>query len=189
MRFAVLSMVCNDRDREYAQSTWPAIRRYCSEKGFAHSLIDFPSDQPWQARFAFIQESLRHCERMIYIDPCVLIRFDCADLLRIVPSAMIGMFDEGDLNPQKKRDHGLNALYNPDVIVATCHHAQFFDSDFSKVDSGLFPIYKLPHRYNRTIQTIDATGEPLEDSYLANLRGASIERTRELSETFTRFRA
>lgn len=187
MRFAVLSMIASESDRDRSRSTWPALNRFCNRFDLRPGFIDLGMDGTWEDKFNLIRSFLQEFDRILYVDPTVLLRFDCPNLFEVVPDDSIGMFEQGDLEPERKKAEGLGSLYNPFVIVASKEHLEFF-SPGRVVDSSSFNLFKLPHRFNRLPKTVPVTGEQLEDSFAVNLSESSLGLTREIAEKFNHFR-
>lgn len=168
MRLAVLSVATSVKELEIFRITKPFMEAYCRKNGFNFVPIEIDGARPELS----LTILLRTFDRVLYLAPWMLVRFDCPDIFKIVPEHLIGQFDESDCYPKKRALSGEDRIYNGDVIVA---------GQGSPKDTEIFP---LPHRFNRLPITVAMTGEWFPDSYIANCKELSPEKLQEVARMF-----
>lgn len=188
MKFAVVSVVCDPIGESCSKHTWPALKAYADSHGFDHAFVGLPEGEYWKLKYDFIQSALTEYDRILYVSAHVLIRHDCPNVFELVPGDSIGMFEQGDIDPDAKAALSLASYYNSDVIVASREHSSFFGNRGDTHDVTGFKFFNLPYRYNRLVKTLQFTGEIMEDSYLANMSGLTRPDADFLIDNFKRFR-
>jgi hypothetical protein len=192
MKVAVLSLIADEFTRTlYAESS-EAIERYCSRLGAVSNVFDpLPNENATAAKFRIIRRALREFDRVVYLDPTVLVRFDCPNLFELVPRGTLGAFDESECNPALKAfakdllpataEEPLKHIFSLSVIVAEACHTELFAEPATPVSPREEQVifaqrvherkvkwFSLPHRMNRMLRTLPITGEQIEDSFIAN---------------------
>jgi hypothetical protein len=191
LKTAIVSLIADEFARTlYAESS-EGIKRYAARLGAVQDVFDpLPTENPTAAKFRIIRTALRENDRVIYLDPMVLVRFDCPNLFDVVPAGKLGVFDEAECNPTLRpfakdflpvQDEDLKHIFNLQVIIAERIHTELFAEPATPVSPKEEQVifaqrvrerkvdwHSLPHRFNRVLRTLQLTGEQIEDSFIAN---------------------
>lgn len=186
MKYALLSLYeTNSESIDKEVICHQSIVRYADQHGYSCFLGNTDTKVTDRDRYYMIEEALREFDRVVYLEPHMLVRFDTPDIFKIVPESKIGLFESSGCFPEKKRSGGLKALYDGSVIVASKQHVGFFSRD--PTESFCLQVFNLPHKFNRLPITVKMTGEPLEDSYIVNLSDETVEKAMELADKFDEY--
>lgn len=113
---ALATITIGTKYTQIANITHPFLRRYANKIGADFVVIDDTSEEfnvgsemnadgipPHFAKFK-VNHLFDKYDRIIFVDTDLIIRPDCPDLFSIVPEDKFGIFCEGVLIPQRKRD-------------------------------------------------------------------------------------
>lgn len=189
MTFALVSLA-TDRDQETAgMISRDSFNAYANRYGM-DTLIPRSLDENLHAtKVNLIIQALTRFDRVIYIEPHCIIRFDCPNLLDLVPIESIAMFEEGDSRPEAKAKVNASKLYHSGVIVASREHIPFFERILSGENKPLDvepKILPLHFKFNCMRHTVPISGEPIEDAFIVNTEG-DLSLLKELKEKFEAF--
>lgn len=172
MKHAVVTCLTSMRDVDLYPITQRFMREYARRLGAGFKMSVGEDGKPhWENRFRAIREALDKYERVTYLDPWCIVRFDCPDLFGIVPEAKVGMFDEADLKPAEAMEHSVAELWNQSVIVCSRRHKNLFKVIEGVNDSTDWDTFNLDRRFNRTPRSSLMSGETMVDSFIINLEG------------------
>jgi ADP-heptose:LPS heptosyltransferase len=103
MRKAIVTIVCGERYEEIWKRTEPFFWKYAEKCGADLIVLDDPSHVPtahW-LKFSIYELLKKDYHRIAFIDADIIIREDSPSLFDIVPEDSFGIFNEGEVIPER----------------------------------------------------------------------------------------
>jgi lipopolysaccharide biosynthesis glycosyltransferase len=197
-RHAVVTVCTGKEYRRIAAISHPPMKQYA--RAIGADFIDLGSvriphaPSPHWKKLA-LHDILGRYDRAVYFDTDILIRRDCPDLFQVVPSAKVGVLDEGKridrqdamVEAVAKYRHPVRwcgTYYNTGVMVLSRSHRGLFAPPARMIQTGMyeqsllnlrllsgsFPIYPLPMRFNTTL-VMPARWRSRLDAYIIHYAG------------------
>jgi len=152
MKNALFTIAVGADYEKMAELTHPLMRSYADKIGCDfHVVRENTCSSPHWMKFQTVQELLNRYGRIIYFDTDIIVKPDCPDLFKIVPTIKLGLFNELPWTSQRIfsfseacKDYGLlpkrwkGCYYNTGVMVIP----RQFKSLFAKPEKELFNFYE-----------------------------------------------
>ena len=148
----ILMIAVGDTYKKIAEYTHPIIEQYAKRIGADFIVVkESQCSTPHWEKFLAIYNYLNKYERILYLDTDVIIRNDCPDLFKIVPSNKLALFNEMPFTNQRNqslyeacKEYNITLpkwngkYYNTGVMLIPRHFKQLF----KKPDKEAFNFYE-----------------------------------------------
>jgi lipopolysaccharide biosynthesis glycosyltransferase len=201
---AIVTVTIGSKYKFLSRITHPSIKSYAKRINADFVCIDgyMESTPPWQESPSWqkmqIYDLLDKYGRIIYIDTDMIVRKDCPNLFEVVPESKLGMFNEGDIIPNRlqtladaslKTGIGVDKpgrYYNAGLIVVSSKHKEIFSQPEDEINSFYEQtylnlmiqlllkedeIFDLDYRFNRMTCMDERVGISRLDSYIIHYAG------------------
>lgn len=178
--------------------THPSIKNYADTIDAEFKVIDSSSSSSPHWEKFLIYNLLNKYDRLLFLDSDIIIRDDCPDLFKLVPSKSLGVFNEAPFTdgrvvsmtqavkdyPDIKLNSWNGRYYNTGVmVISRCHKFLFKKPDhetFNFYEQGYLnlifakenpKIFDLPYYFNRMACMDKFTGELRHASFIIHYAG------------------
>jgi hypothetical protein len=200
MKKAVVTLTIGQKFDALATLTHPTLKAYADRIDADFIVLSdmVTCQQPHWSKF-LLYDLLPDYDRIIFLDTDIIVRDDCPDLTKIVPSDKLGMFCEGHFTPRMEslREAVVaykeeipkwdgRSYYNSGVMVMSKQHRILFKLPDKLHKLGMYEqgyinlkifrdewkMFDLPYIYNRMTCMDELTGDQRHNSYIIHYAGA-----------------